>query len=327
MRIFYFRIKLNHMKYFNRFLPPLIIFLVSIFLNRILLLFSDSIEHISYVITKISSLLFIIGITWSLIVILKIAKKRYLSRYDLKGENNLRARKLYTQFNVLERIIIFLIILLSIGFSLMLFDGVRQIGVSVFASAGIAGIIIGFAAQKALGTILAGLQIAISQPIRLDDVLVVEGEWGWVEEITLTFVVVRIWDKRRLVLPTTYFIEKPFQNWTRTTSELMGTVFIYTDYNIPFEALREELTRLLEKNPLWDKKVNVLQVTDSKENYIEIRALMSTRNSSDAWDLRVYVREHLITFIRENYPDSLPKTRIKVDDSKNPISDQPSKSL
>ena len=303
------------MKYIKRFLPPIIVFLVAIFFNKIVLLFADDIESVSYVVSKFSSILFIIGFTWLLIIIIKVAKKRYLLNYDLKSDDNLQARKLYTQFNVLERIVIFLIILLAIGFSLMLFDEVRKVGVSLFASAGIAGIILGFAAQKALGTILAGLQIAISQPIRLDDVLVVEGEWGWVEEITLTFVVVRIWDKRRLVLPTTYFIEKPFQNWTRTTAEILGTVFIYTDYNIPFEPLRKELTRLLENSPLWDNQVNVLQVTDSKENYIEIRALMSARNSPDAWDLRVYVREHLITFIQNNFPDSLPKTRIKFENS------------
>lgn len=303
------------MNYLKSFTSPVIIFLVAIFLKKIISLFFPNLVKLDYVVGKISSILIIVGVTWFLVAVLKLAKRRYLLNYDITSEDNLEARKLYTQFNVLERIVIFLIILLALGFILMLFEGVRKIGISVFASAGIAGIIIGFAAQKLLGTILAGLQIAIAQPIRLDDVLVVEGEWGWVEEITLTFVVVRLWDKRRLVLPTTYFIEKPFQNWTRKNSEILGTVFIYTDYNIPFDAFRKELTRLLEANALWDKKVNVLQVTDSKENYIEIRALMSAKNSPDAWDLRVYVREHLITFIQNNYPDSLPKTRIKIENS------------
>src|SRR5690606_2473540 len=187
--------------------------------------------------------------------------------FDMEGQNNLRARKLYTQFNILERVVIFIIIIVATAITLMTFEGVREIGVSIFASAGIAGIIIGFAAQKALGTLLAGLQIAISQPIRLDDVLVVEGEWGRVEEITLTYVVVRIWDERRLILATTSFIDKPFQNWTKTTSEILGTVFLYADYNIDFDSLRDELTRLLENNELWDKKVNKIQVTDSTENY------------------------------------------------------------
>jgi len=307
--------KINTMRYIKRFITPFLIFLAAIFLRQIVSMFSSETPELVFWIKKISSILTIIGFTWLLIVVLKSAKRRYLLNYDLETEDNLRARKLYTQFNILERIVIFIIFLIAIGVTLMLFDSVRKFGVSLFASAGIAGIILGFAAQKALGTILAGLQIAIAQPIRLDDVLVVEGEWGWVEEITLTFVVVRIWDKRRLVLPTTYFIEKPFQNWTRTTSEILGTVFIYTDYNIPFEALRNELTRLLEGHELWDGKVNVLQVTDSKEHSVEIRALMSAGDSPQAWDLRVYVREHLITFIQNNYPDSLPKTRIKIQDN------------
>ena len=300
------------MKYIKRFITPLIIFVLAIFLREIVTLFSEETKQLVFVVRKISSILAIIGFTWLLIIILKTAKKRYLLRYDIKEEDNLKARKIYTQYNILERIVIFVIVILAIGVTLMLFDGVRNFGVSLFASAGIAGIIVGLAAQKALGTILAGLQIAISQPIRLDDVLIVEGEWGRVEEITLTFVVVKIWDKRRLVLPTTYFIEKPFENWTRTTSEILGTVFIYTDYNVPFDALRGELTRLLKGHELWDKKVNVLQVTDSKENYVEIRALMSAEDSPEAFDLRVYVREHLITFIQKNYPESFPKTRIKV---------------
>ncbi|WP_053977286.1 mechanosensitive ion channel family protein [Mangrovimonas xylaniphaga] len=300
------------MTFIRRYITPFLIILLAIFLPKFNLPFIQNSENVHYVMRKISSILFIIAITWTIIVLLRVFKKNYLENYDLNQEDNLQARKLYTQFNILERIIIFVIITIAIGSGLMLFEGVRKFGLSVFASAGIAGIILGFAAQKALATILAGMQIAISQPIRLDDVLVVEGEWGWVEEITLTFVVVRIWDKRRLVLPTTYFIEKPFQNWTRTTAEILGTVFIYTDYNIDFDALRKELARLLENTPLWDQKVNVLQVTDSKEFSVEIRALMSAKNSPEAWDLRVYVREGLIKFIQQNFPDSLPRTRVSI---------------
>lgn len=305
------------MKYLKRFTSPILLFLIAIFLKKIIALFTFEVVAINHIITKASSIIIIIAITWTLIISLKIAKKRYLLNYDINSADNLQARKLFTQFNVLERIVIFIIIVLAIAIILMLFDGVRRVGISVFASAGILGIIIGFAAQKAIGTLLAGLQIAIAQPIRLDDVLVVEGEWGWVEEIALTFVVLRLWDKRRLVLPTTYFIEKPFQNWTRENSEILGTVYIYTDYNIPFDELRTELTRLLESTKLWDKKVNVLQVTDSKQNYIELRALMSARNSPEAWDLRVYIREKLITFIQQNYPESLPKSRIKIIEDSN----------
>lgn len=302
------------MNFFKRYLTPVLILLIGIFLSKILEPVIDIDSNTSYVIGKVSSILIIISVAWILIATLKFFKKEYLEKYDINTQDNLSARKLYTQFNILERIIIFIIVILAIGVALMLFEQVRQFGVSLFASAGIAGIILGFAAQKAIATILAGLQIAISQPIRLDDVLVVEGEWGWVEEITLTFVVIRIWDKRRLVLPTTYFIEKPFQNWTRTTAEILGSVFIYTDYNIPFDELRKELTRLLESTPLWDGQTNVLQVTDSKENYIEIRALMSARNSPEAWDLRVFIRENLITFIQKNYPESFAKSRVIIED-------------
>ena len=194
----------------------------------------------------------------------------------------------------------------------MSFDSIRSIGVSLLTSAGIAGIIIGLAAQKAIATLLAGIQIALTQPIRIEDVVIIEGEWGWIEEITLTYVVVRIWDKRRLVVPTTYFIENTFQNWTRNSSEILGTVFIYTDYEIPFEKLREELTRLLQGSSLWDRKTNVLQVTDATDRSVEIRALMSAKDSPTAWDLRVYVREQLIVFIKENYPESLPKSRVSL---------------
>ncbi|QLE01549.1 mechanosensitive ion channel [Galbibacter sp. BG1] len=303
------------MQTLKRFLTPIILFIISIFFKSGAKTFLNFNEETSFLVGKLSSILLIISVAWGLIVLVKVLKMRYLRHYDLQTENNLDARKLYTQFNILERIIIFIIIIIAVAVTLMLFDGVRKIGLSLFASAGVAGIILGLAAQKAIGTILAGLQIAISQPIRIDDVLVVEGEWGWVEEITLTFVVLRIWDKRRLILPTTYFIEKPFQNWTRNSADILGTVFIYTDYNVPFDELRKELTRLLEGTDLWDGKANVLQVTDNKQNYVEIRALMSASTSPRAWDLRVYIREKLITFIQENYPDSFPKTRVLVNES------------
>ena len=191
-------------------------------------------------------------------------------------------------------------------------------GVSLFASAGVAGIILGFAAQKLIGNVLAGFQIAISQPIRIDDLVIVEKEWGWIEEINLTYVVVRIWDKRRLILPTTYFIDKPFQNWTRVSADILGTVFIYTDYTVPVDKLREELSRILKTDKNWDGKVNVLQVTDSTEQTMEIRALMSALDSPSAWDLRVNVREKLISYLQKNYPESLPKSRIEMTKDSTP---------
>jgi small-conductance mechanosensitive channel len=175
----------------------------------------------------------------------------------------------------------------------------------------VGGIIIGFAAQKSLSNLLAGFQLAFTQPLRIDDVLIVEGEWGRVEEITLTYVVLNIWDQRRLILPINYFIEKPFQNWTRNTADILGTVFLYLDYTAPLDALRAELTRLLEIDPLWDKRVKVLQVTNASEKTIEVRALMSASSSGNAFDLRCNVREGLITFLQKNHPDSFPVVRLE----------------
>ncbi len=232
--------------------------------------------------------------------------------FDIKKTDNLRERKIRTQLQFLRKIGISLIVILTIAAILLSFESMRRIGTGLITSVGVGGIIVGIAAQKSLGNLFAGFQIAFTQPIRIDDVLIVEGEWGRVEEITLTYVVVCIWDQRRLILPINYFIEKPFQNWTRISADILGTVFIYADYTLPVEAVRNELTRLLESNDLWDKRVNVLQVTNAKEQTIELRALMSAANSSQAFDLRCFVRENLVTFIQQNYPESLPKTRAVV---------------
>ncbi|WP_461629281.1 mechanosensitive ion channel family protein [Labilibaculum euxinus] len=258
--------------------------------------------------------LLIIAFAWLIIEVIKRIKTMFLKRFDISKEDNLKSRKLHTQFNILEKVLVFIIVLSAIGLILLSFENIRKIGIGIFASAGLAGVIIGISAQKVVGTLLAGIQIAITQPFRIDDAVLVENEWGWIEEINLTYVVVRLWDQRRLVLPSTYFLEKPFQNWTRNNADIIGSVFLYTDYTIPFDALRKELTNLLTKSNLWDKKVNVLQVTDSKENTLEIRILVSARNSPTAWDLRVYIREKMIEFIQNNYPDSLPKTRITITD-------------
>lgn len=256
--------------------------------------------------------LIIICFAWISIVFIKRLKKRLLKRFDLNETDNLKSRKLHTQVNILEKVIIAITIIITIGLILLSFESIREIGIGIFASAGVAGIVIGLSAQKVVGALLAGIQIAITQPFRIDDAVLVEEEWGWIEEINLTYVTVRLWDKRRLVLPSTYFLEKPFQNWTRTNADIIGSVFLYTDYTIPFDVLREELTRLLNSTDLWDNNVNVLQVTDTKETTVEIRILCSAKNSPTAWDLRVYIREKMIDFIRTNYPESLPKTRILI---------------
>ncbi|MGS2761800.1 mechanosensitive ion channel family protein [Sinomicrobium sp. M5D2P9] len=304
------------LKNLKQFALPILVFIAFLTISILKTTFYDMSPEIGRIMEKAGAILLIASFAWAAIVATGIAKKIFLRHTDITVADNLHSRKLYTQYTIIERIIVFIIILVAIALVLMSFENIRKIGISIFASAGVAGIILGLAAQKVFGSMLAGLQIAFTQPIRVDDVVVVEGEWGRIEEITLTYVVIKIWDLRRLVVPSTYFIEHPFQNWTRTSAELLGTVFIYTDYSVDFDRIREELTRLLESSRLWDGKVNVLQVTDAKENRVEVRALMSTRNSSDGWDLRVYVREHLLLFLQRELPDSLPKTRVYVENDK-----------
>ncbi len=238
------------------------------------------------------------------------AEKAIQTEYRIDVQDNLATRKIQTQVNILRKIAVALIILVTLACELTVFEPVRALGRSILASAGVAGIVIGFAAQKSLGTLLAGIQIAFSQPIRLDDVVIVEGEWGRIEEITLTYVVVAIWDLRRMVLPITYFLEKPFQNWTRTQAALLGTVFLYLDYNAPVGAMRQELDRILEASPLWDRKVKGLQVTDAaKDRTVEIRILASAADSGKSFDLRCEIREKMISFLQREHPDCLPRTR------------------
>jgi len=207
------------------------------------------------------------------------------------------------------------VVIIATGSILMMFDPVRQFGTSILASAGIAGIVIGFAAQKTLGNVLAGIQIALTQPLLIDDIVVVEGEFGQIEEITLTYVTVRTWDLRRIILPITHFVEKPFQNWSRVSTDLLGTVILYLDYQVPMAELRKELKRLVENHPKWDKKVCGLQLTDTKEHVIEVRALVSGTDPGKLSDLRCDIREGLINFLVRNYPESLPRSRnVNVDD-------------
>jgi small-conductance mechanosensitive channel len=237
------------------------------------------------------------------------AEHAVLSDFRVDVKDNLAMRKVQTQVKILRKIAVSLIVIVTVALMLTNFDSVRSLGKSILASAGIAGIVIGIAAQKTLATFLAGIQIAFAQPIRLDDVVIVEGEWGRIEEINMTYVVVAIWDLRRMVLPITYFIEKPFQNWTRARADLLGSVFLYLDYTVPIAPLRAELDRILEASKLWDRKVKVLQVTDAKEHTIEIRILASAADSSIAWDLRCEIREKMVDFVQRNFPATLPRTR------------------
>ena len=254
----------------------------------------------------------IASLAWLITRMLTVVKNFILLRYRIEEKDNLQARRMYTQLGVIERILKVLIIFIALTFILMTFEKVRQIGVSLLASAGILSIILGFSAQKSLATLFAGIQIALTQPIRIEDVVIVENEWGWIEEITLTYVVVKIWDQRRLVVPITYFIEKPFQNWTRTSAEMLGTVYLYADYTLPVQEIREELQRILENTPLWDRRVSVLQVTNANDRTIELRALMSAVDSPTAWSLRCHVREKLLEFMQQNFPQNLPQVRIEM---------------
>ncbi len=256
------------------------------------------------------SLLVIGGVAFVLVELLDAAEAAVLRRYPLQVADNLEARRVHTQVVVLKKVALAVIAIFTLASALMVFEPVRQLGTSILASAGIAGIIIGLAAQRSIATLLAGLQIAITQPIRLDDVVIVEGEWGRVEDITLTYVMVRIWDLRRLVVPITYFIEQPFQNWTRQSADILGTVFLHVDYTVPVEAVRVELGRILQASPHWDGKVNVLQVTEARERTLELRALASAPDASEAWNLRCEVREKLVAFLRERYPETLPRVRV-----------------
>jgi small-conductance mechanosensitive channel len=244
-----------------------------------------------------------------------IAAELVLRQHRLDVSNNLQARSIHTQVIVLQKVALTIIAIFALASMLMVFDSVRQFGASILASAGIAGIIVGLAAQRSIATLLAGFQIALTQPIRVDDVVIVENEWGRVDEITLTYVVIQIWDHRRLVVPISHFIERPFQNWTRTSADLLGTVFLHVDYSVPLEELRQELSRILTASPLWDGKVNVLQVTDAKERTLEIRALASAADAGRAWDLRCEVREKLLGFLQRQYPEALPRVRASVDTS------------
>jgi len=238
------------------------------------------------------------------------AAQLVLSRYRIDVQDNREARAVHTQVTVLRKVAIAIIGIFTVASMLMVFESVRQLGTAILASAGVAGIVIGFAAQRSIATLLAGFQIALTQPIRIDDVVIVENEWGRIEEITLTYVIVKIWDLRRLVLPITYFIEQPFQNWTRTSADILATVFLYVDYAVPLEEMRTELTRILHASKHWDQKVNVLQVTDTTEHTVQIRALASAADASRAWDLRCEVREKLIRFLQDRHPGSLPRLRL-----------------
>jgi small-conductance mechanosensitive channel len=247
--------------------------------------------------------------TWLGVRCIGAIEASFTRRFPVDAADNLRARRVMTQVRVLARSATVVLVLLGAAAALMTVPGVRNVGASLLASAGLAGLVVGLAAKPVLSNLLAGLQIALAQPIRLDDVVIIEGEWGRIEEITGTYVVVRIWDQRRLVVPLNWFIENPFQNWTRNNAELIGTVYLWLDYRVPMEPLRAELQRLCEATPKWDGRVCVLQVTDANERAVQVRALVSSPDSGTSWDARCFVREGLIAYVQRRYPGALPRWR------------------
>jgi len=259
---------------------------------------------------KLASIFIVLSISWTFIKLINLIEQLVAVKYQIYDAQNLMAQRTHTQIVILKRIAITVIILITIGGILMLFENIRQYGASILASAGLAGVAAAFAAQKWLNNFATDLQIALHQPIKLNDYIFVEGEFGQIEEITVNFVVVKLWDLRRLILPIQYFVEKPFQNWSYKSTDILGSVFLYLDYSIPLDTVREELQKIVKNSPLWDGNLCLLQVTDAKASSIEIRILVSTKNPAMAFDLRCQVREKLIAFINQHYPQSLPQLRM-----------------
>jgi small-conductance mechanosensitive channel len=263
----------------------------------------------------ISDLLYIgavIAVAWLLIGVVRAGEDLITQRSDVEADDNLHARKMLTQVKILKRIAVIVIAVLALAAILMHYQAFREIGTGLLASAGVAGLVLGLAAQRTLGNLLAGIQLAITQPIRIDDVVIVEGDFGWIEDITLTYIVVRVWDQRRIVVPISDFIEKPFQNWTRESSELLGTVFLYVDYTVPVEALREEHERILKASDGWDERAAAVQVTDATERAVQVRFLQSAADAGTLFGLRCQVREQMIAFVQREHPGALPKVRAEM---------------
>jgi small-conductance mechanosensitive channel len=257
----------------------------------------------------LTAVLLTFAVTWTAIRAIAGFAEAVVRAHPLNVTDNLAARRLQTQARVLTRVVVMVVIIIGIASALMLFPSVREIGAGLLASAGIAGIAAGVAARPVLSNLIAGLQLALSQPIRLDDVVIIEGEWGRVEEITSTYVVVKIWDERRMVVPLQWIIENPFQNWTRSSAELLGTVLLWVDFQVPLAPLRAELERICKAAPEWDGRLALLQVVDASERAMQIRALVSAVDSGKAWDLRCRVREGLIAYLQANCPEGLPRIR------------------
>jgi small-conductance mechanosensitive channel len=253
----------------------------------------------------------IAAFTWAAIAMVRLWEDLYVARCPIDAEDNLLARRSQTRVGILAQTSIILLVLVGVAIALMTFPSVRALGTTLLASAGVAGLLIGLAARPLFENLVAGIQLALTEPIRLDDVLVVQGYWGRVEEITPTYVVIRVWDLRRLVVPLSFFINNPFENWTRRTANLMGEVFLFADWTVDVEALRTEIPKILSRTKLWDGQVQNCQVTDATDRAIQLRVLVSARNSGDLWDLRCFVREGILAYLRDHQPHALPQVRFE----------------
>ena len=259
------------------------------------------------------AILLVAALTWAVIRVVGGVGEAVVRLHPATAIDNLQARRVQTQTRVLTRTVKFFILVIGGAAVLMTIPGLRQVGTSLLASAGVAGVVAGIAARPVFGNLIAGLQIALTQPIRLDDVVIMENEWGRIEEITATYVVVKIWDERRLVVPLQWVIQNPFQNWTRTGSQLLGTVFLWLDYRVPLAPLRAELERVCKDAPEWDGRIAMIQVTEASERAVQVRALVSAGDASKAWDLRCRVREALIEFLQREHPAALPRMRAELE--------------
>lgn len=259
-------------------------------------------------------ILFIVAFAFLVIRSISFARELLVRYLAQRNYNEYALRSVKTKYLLTQRILNVLVVILAVSAILMTFSQVRQIGTTLLASAGVAGIVLGFAAQKSLGTLFAGIQIAVSQPIKIDDTVVVEGRFGTVGEITLTYVVINTWDEKRLIVPINYFIENSVENWSRVSPEVIGQVKVYTDYTLPVDDVRRQVLEWLKETALWDGRTAGVQVTDASEQAMEVRAIFTARNSGDAWDLQCLIREKMIAYIRDKYPHALPTSRLNITD-------------
>ncbi|MGH9412836.1 MAG: mechanosensitive ion channel family protein [Terriglobales bacterium] len=295
----------RHARNPSKWLLPVVAMLLALPAAPLPTLVHNGLEHAF-------SLILIGGGAWCIMLATEVLGDIVSSRYRIDVADNLEARRIATQVQVMRRVVGVVVVILTLALMLLTFPGAKAIGTSMLASAGLAALVIGMAMRPTLSNLVAGIQIALTQPMRIEDAVIVENEWGWIEEITATYVAVRLWDWRRMILPLTYFVEKPFQNWTRTTATLLGSVYLYLDYTTPLDEVRTELERICHSTDKWYGGVCVLQVSDCKEYTIEVRCLADAKDAPTAWDLRCVIREGLINFLQKNYPHALPKTRAEL---------------